>query len=74
MDIDSNPTYIAIPLLHAMLKISQVLFLLLLLLLLLLLFSFFCIFLYLLVVGVLDDVNGTVLITHLTLNYKVAQL
>lgn len=71
MDIDSNPTYTGIPLLHAMLNISQVLFLLLLLLVLLLLLSFF-VFLYVLVV--LDDLNGTMLITNLTLNYKVAQL
>jgi hypothetical protein len=33
----------------------------------------FCIFVYLLVVGVLDDLNGTMLITHSTLSYKVAQ-
>jgi hypothetical protein len=36
--------------------------------------SFFCTFVCLLVVGVLVDLNGTMLVTHLTLNYKVAQL
>ena len=68
MDIGSNLIHTGTPSLRGILNMSQVLIFLILLLILPFTVVNFCnFFVYLLVVGILDDLNDTVLMTHLTL-------